>query len=202
MLYSPLLAELGWVRHGFGTRIDTITQDDMASLRQIHSAAVLRANAAGVAGEGDAVATSQRSLPVSIRTADCYPVLIADDRLRVVAAVHAGWRGTAAQILPRTLEKLHAEWGSRPEDLRIAIGPGIGGCCYEVGREVAVQFGRTQAGRIDLAEINRIQLIAAGVVERAIEIVGGCTRCDPESFHSYRRDGARAGRMISFIQAS
>lgn len=174
----------------------------MASARQIHSAVVLRAEAAGVAGEGDALITSQAGLAISMRTADCYPILIANRRLHAVAVVHAGWRGTASHILDRTLEKMHSEWGSRPEDLRVAIGPGIGVCCYEVGEEVARQFGPKNISHIDLAQINRERLISAGVRQDAIEVLGGCTRCDAALFHSFRRDGEAAGRMISFIEAA
>jgi YfiH family protein len=172
----------------------------MASVRQIHSAAVLTADGARVAGEGDALLTSHAGLAVSIRTADCYPILLADQRRRIVAAVHAGWRGTAGRIVANTLAAMHREFGCNPEDVRAAIGPGIGVCCYEVGPEVAQQFGLGQASRIDLAAINRNQLIDAGVPADAIEIMGGCTRCDATLFHSFRRDRAAAGRMISFIR--
>ncbi len=199
MLRSSLLSELPWIDHGFGTREDVVSQDDMASLKQIHSAVVLAADRAGLAGEGDALVTSQTGVPVSIRTADCYPILLADERNHAVAAVHAGWRGTATQIVVRTMEQMRARFGTEPADLRVAIGPGIGGCCYEVGVEVARQFGLEQAGKIDLAAMNHRLLVENGVPAGRIEVLRGCTQCDAHLFHSFRRDKERAGRMVSWI---
>lgn len=199
MLYSLLLTELKWLNHGFGTRADSVSQESMASLKQIHSGIVLLGEQIGCAGEGDALVTSRAAVPVSVRTADCYPILLADDRNRAVAAVHAGWRGTAAHIVLRTLEEMHRRYGTEAADVYAAIGPGIGGCCYEVGADVARQFGMEQAGRIDLAAINRRQLLDAGVAEHRIDVLGGCTKCDGHLFHSYRRDQLGAGRMVSYI---
>jgi YfiH family protein len=199
VLHSSLLSDLAWVDHGFGTRNDALPQQNMASLKQIHSAVVWVAEQPGCAGEGDALVTGQPGVPVSIRTADCYPILLADERNRAVAAVHAGWRGTAARIVAETILQMHARFGTDARDLRAAIGPGIGACCYGVGAEVARQFGLEEAGRIDLAEMNHRQLVQAGVFEGHIDVLGGCTKCDARRFHSFRRDQERAGRMISFI---
>jgi len=171
----------------------------MASLKQIHSAIVLAVDGAGLAGEGDALVTSQTRVPVSIRTADCYPILLADTRNRAVAAVHAGWRGTAGRIAIRTIEQLQECYGTEPADLRVAIGPGIGGCCYQVGIEVARQFGLEEAGTIDLAEMNHRLLVENGVAAEHIDVLGGCTQCDAHLFHSFRRDKDSAGRMVSYI---
>ena len=199
MLRSSLLSELPWIDHGFGTRTDVVSQEDMASLKQIHSAVVLEAERAGVAGEGDALVTAQSGVPVSVRTADCYPILLADTRNRAVAAVHAGWRGTAARIVVRTMEQMRARFGTDAADLRVAIGPGIGGCCYQVGIEVARQFGLESAGKIDLAEMNHRLLVENGVAAERIEVLGGCTLCDAHLFHSFRRDRELAGRMVSYV---
>ena len=171
----------------------------MGSLRQIHSAKVLAVDGAGIAGEGDALVTATPALAVSVRTADCYPILLADTRNRAVAAIHAGWRGTAAGIVSAALQTMTAQYNTRAEDICAAIGPGIGYCCYEVGEEVARQFGRDAAGCVDLAAENRTQLLGAGVPSTNIEITGGCTRCDTLQFHSFRRDKDQAGRMISFL---
>lgn len=198
MIHSSLLLEIPWLKHGFGTRLDTLSQDGMASVEQIHSAAVLVANRAGPAGHGDALVTNSPGVMVSVRAADCFPILLADARNRAVAAVHAGWRGTAAHIITGTLREMRERFGTGAADVYAAVGPGIGVCCYEVGIDVARQFGLGQAGRIDLAAANRGQLITAGVPNGHIEIMGGCTRCDARRFHSFRRDGDRAGRMISF----
>jgi len=199
VLYSSLLSELKWLDHGFGTRADAVPQERMASLKQIHSGIVLLGEQIGCAGEGDALVTAVAGVPVSVRTADCYPILLADARNHAVAAVHAGWRGTAARIALRALEEMHRLYGTEAADVCAAIGPGIGACCYEVGADVARQFGMQQAGRIDLAAINRRQLLDAGVAEPRIDVLGGCTKCDSRLFHSYRRDQLAAGRMVSYI---
>lgn len=198
MIRSSLLSELDWLEHGFGTRAEPLSQDGMATLKQIHSARVLAANEPGLAGEGDALVTDQAGLTVSVRTADCYPILLVDVDTRVVAAVHAGWRGTAAGIVAQTLKQMTTLRGSNVDRIWAAIGPGIGACCYEVGEEVAQQFGQ-HAGRIDLAAANYQHLFEAGVPERNIEVLRHCTFCEADLFHSYRRDKDQAGRMISYI---
>jgi YfiH family protein len=198
-LYSSLLTGLKWLDHGFGTRADSVPQESMASLKQIHSGIVLLGEQIGCAGEGDALVTALTGVPVSVRTADCYHILLADERNHAVAAVHAGWRGTATRIAIRALEEMHRLYGTAAADVYTAIGPGIGECCYEVGADVARQFGIEQAGRIDLAAINRRQLLDAGVAEHRIDVLGGCTKCDAHLFHSYRRDQLAAGRMVSYI---
>jgi hypothetical protein len=202
ILRSALLDRLGWLEHGFGTRSAHLSQEAMASLQQIHSNTVRQTNGAGCVGEGDALLTAQLGVALSIRTADCFPILLADPEHRAVAAIHAGWRGTAAGIVGETVARMRSAYGARPEALYAAIGPGIGACCYEVGAEVARRFGRETAGRLDLAAENRKQLLAAGVPEALVDFVGGCTCCDAGRFYSYRREGERAGRMISFIRAA
>lgn len=202
VLTSPLLAGLDWVEHGFGTRhAPELTQEKMASLKQVHSnVARVADRPIGSVGEGDALLTNQPGLAVSVRTADCYPILLADPEHRAVAAIHAGWRGTAAGVVSRAIARMQNVYGTRAEALYAAIGPGIGGCCYEVGLEVARQFGMRAAGRLNLGAANHKQLIAAGVAEARIAVIAGCTYCDAERFYSYRRQGERAGRMISFIR--
>jgi YfiH family protein len=198
ILKSELLSNLKWLDHGFGTRQAPPDQNGMAFVKQIHSNKVLVAAEAGFAGEGDALLTNRPHVIVSVRTADCLPILLADPRHHAVAAIHAGWRGTAARIAETAIANMVKEYGTSPEELIAAIGPGIGPCCYEVGAEVAMLFGLKRAGKVDLAAANRSQLIEAGVPAAAIEVLPLCTRCDAGTFHSYRRDGNRAGRMISY----
>jgi hypothetical protein len=202
VLTSSLLAGLPWVEHAFGTRDSALDQATMASLKQIHSDVSLLAEHAGCLGEGDALVTAAPGVAVSIRTADCFPILLADPETRAVAAIHAGWRGTAAGIVASTLARMRREFGTDPQHVYAAIGPGIGGCCYQVGVEVARQFGMQQAGNLDLAVENRTQLTRVGVNPERIEQVGGCTFCNPAQFFSWRRDHDRAERMISFIRAA
>jgi YfiH family protein len=197
---NDFAAALPWLDHGFGTRLCNIETVTMATLRQVHSSRVRWVDRPGDAGEADALVTSAPGLGLSIRSADCYPILLADPRTRSVAAIHAGWKGTASRIVAEAASKMRADFGSDPADLHAAIGPGIGGCCYEVGPEVALRFGLEGRRKIDLAEINRRTLIESGVPASQIYILNRCTRCEPDVFHSYRRDGDRAGRMISFVR--
>ena len=196
-LIAATFAPLEWLEHGFGTRH---TVFELHSLKQIHSDRVLVADRPGLLGEGDALVTNRPGLPISIRTADCYPILLADGKNRAIAAIHAGWRGTEAQIVRKTLEKMAAEFGTSPGDVHAAIGPGIGACCYEVGEEVARRFGYDVRTHLDLASENRKQLEGAGVPCQNIEALNVCTFCDAERFFSYRRDKEDPGRMTSFIR--
>jgi YfiH family protein len=204
LLISSGLRQFDWLDHGFGTRHSMLTQDAMASLTQVHSAVVVRvpsgSSMTGCAGEGDALITDRPGVALSIRTADCFPILLADPEHRAVAAIHAGWRGTEQGIVGRTLDAMRSHFDTSPARVAVAIGPGIGACCYEVGEDVALRFGFRGAGRIDLAAVNREQLIRAGVPPSRIDTLGHCTFCEPERFFSYRRDREQAGRMISFIR--
>jgi YfiH family protein len=147
-----------------------------------------------------------------VRTADCVPVLLYDPGSGVAAAVHAGWRGTATGIVSRTLARLVTDYGSEPSQLVAAIGPAIGPCCYEVGDDVAAVFGTdprlgtglvasTGRARLDLRECNRALLVTAGVPDEQVELVGGCTSCDPAHFFSHRRDAGRTGRHLAVVAA-
>ena len=137
---------------------------------------------------------------VGVKTADCLPILLVDERHRAVAAVHAGWRGTVAGVAISTLKAMAARWGTEAGDLHAAIGPGIGQCCFEVGPEVAVQFGEPfRRTRIDLAQANRRQLVESGLAPERIYTAGLCTCCPGDQFHSYRRDREKAGRMMSVV---
>ena len=197
ILRSALLSQFPWLEHGFGTKAAPLSQHGMVSLQQVHSAQVLSASEKpGCAGEGDALIGGQPGAILSIRTADCLPILLVDAHRRAVAAIHAGWRGTAAGIVRETLDRMKSEFGTRPGNVFAAIGPGIGACCYEVGADVAARFGKP-AGRLDLAAENQSQLEQARL--QGIDTLVHCTRCDAHHFHSYRRDKESAGRMISFI---
>lgn len=203
----PELDELPWLLHGFGTRDSDIPAQfrNLATLKQIHSAAcVPAAGRTGVLGEGDALLENTPGSVVAVKTADCIPVLLVDERLRAVAAVHAGWRGAAARIVARAVEAMGERFGTRPADLHAAIGPGIGPCCYEVGPEVAAQFpGQPRAGkpggRLDLVDEAARQLADGGVTPARIHASYLCTRCRSDEFHSFRRDREAAGRMHSFV---
>jgi YfiH family protein len=190
-----------WLVHGFGTRLSDIPTAfaQLATLKQIHSSSCVPAEGrSGLLGEGDALIEDQPGSVVAVKTADCIPVLLVDERRHAVAAVHAGWRGTAARIAAGAVAAMARRFGTNAEDLHAAIGPGIGACCYEVGAEVAERFGGQGRGHIDLAEANRRQLEESGVTPRRIYASNLCTMCRAEEFDSFRRDKEAAGRMYSF----
>ena len=192
------LEELRWLEHGFGTRHSS--PPTAATVHQIHSDICIPARGrTGLLGDGDALLENTPGHLVAVKTADCIPILLVDEEHRAVAAVHAGWRGMVQGIVRHAVRRMQGEFGTRPEQLHAAIGPGIGKCCYEVGAEVAAQFGETGPCHIDLAEANRRQLAEAGVPEPRIYVANLCTKCCAGDFHSYRRDKEKAGRMLSFI---
>ena len=208
-----------WLVHGFSTRatgdfLDLPADSDIAAAfgaagfgtatpKQVHSGSFIRTDGpwAGERPEGDAVITSQSGVLVGVRTADCVPVLLVDPLTRSVAAIHAGWRGIVAGVLPNAIAGLIAEYGARPRDIEAAIGPGIRSCCFEVGEEVACQFGEESVDRgrarphVDLASALREQLARVGV-EKAIEC-DHCTSCDLSRYFSHRAERGVTGRMLA-----
>jgi YfiH family protein len=205
-----VLEEIPWLEHGFGTRLSSHWPDTaaLATVQQIHSDKVLIAEPSGSAGEGDALISNQPGITLSVRTADCLPILMADTRNRAIAAVHAGWRGTILEIVPKTIQAMADRFGTHPDDLVIAVGPGIGPCCFEVGPEVAIHFAKLfpertdldQKTKVDLVETNLRLLGRNGGSVRQIATSGLCTYCRSDLFHSYRRDRDAAGRMVSAIR--
>jgi polyphenol oxidase len=194
----PELDEFEWLVYGFGTRRSS-PPESIATLRQIHSDIVLNAEGrTGCLGEGDALLSNTPGRIVAVRSADCLPILLVDAANRTVAAVHAGWRGTARQIARQAADAMWRHFDTRVGNLHAAMGPAIGVCCYEVGPEVAAEFGQSGRTYIDLAAINREQLVAAGVPEEQIYSAKFCTRCRADDFWSYRREKEGAGRMFSF----
>jgi YfiH family protein len=140
-----------------------------------------------------------------ITIADCVPILLFDPIQKAIGAVHAGWRGTANAIVKRALYMMQEEFKTDPELVLVFIGPSAGVCCYEVSEEVAVNFENKivpyNTGKIfiDLKKENASQLKQLGVVAGNIEISTHCTICEKHLFHSYRRDGKNAGRMMAVI---
>lgn len=188
----------------------------VVSVRQVHGTDVLLVNrpiefGATFAGTWDAVITNQTGVLVTVRTADCVPVLLHDPVHRVVAAVHSGWRGCVAGIVPKTLMRMQQEFGSHAERVRVAIGPSAGPCCYEVDepvltrlqsypfwKQVVRETGPARA-LLDLREFVRHQIQAAGVRVSQIWTVRHCTICQPDLFYSYRREGVVKATMSSGI---
>jgi YfiH family protein len=196
------LDSLDFIDYDFGTRSST-PPPDVVTVHQIHSARVVSNHGAPSRQEdADALIENIRGIPIGVKTADCVPILLADPVHRAIAAIHAGWRGTAAAIAIAAIRAMSADFGTRPEDLHAAIGPAIGPCCYEVGPEAAREFGvvANQQVHLDLPRINARQLQSLGVPAQKITIVPDCTKCNPATYHSFRRDHQSAGRMISWIR--
>lgn len=188
----------------------------LLSLEQVHGAEVYvfeeSAPFPNKPPQADAVITRRRDVVLAIRTADCLPVLFADLKSKTIAAAHAGWRGLVRGVLENTLSCM-AALGSEASQLRVAIGPGIGPCCFEVGAEVAGEVSAKDADLkkvlrqrsaekydVDLQAAARFVLQKAGVDARRIETLTACTACDPAArFFSYRRDGQQSGRHLSVI---
>jgi YfiH family protein len=188
---------------------------NVVRVRQVHSATVITDREAGAAA--DAIVSSDGARLLTVRVADCVPLLMADRRTGIVAAVHAGWRGTSGGIAAAAIVRLATEFGSRSADLVAALGPAIQACCYEVGPEVRESFrvagvaadhldawftpGRTDRLQLDVPRANHDQLIDAGIPASQIYDSALCTACHPSLFHSYRRDKERAGRLVGYIRA-
>ena len=227
----PILSEVEGLAHLFTVRGSAAPEALAAalgrpapirSLRQVHGAGVSvvdgrSTSAAGAcepaspaAPEGDALVVAEPGLAVGVWVADCVPVLICDETTRTAAAVHAGWRGTVKGIVGAAIAVLRSRFGADPGNLRMAIGPCIGRCCFEVGDEVGeallAAFPDAAAcivpgakKRIDLVEANRLQAQAAGVPAERIQAAGLCTMCRPDLLESYRRGRGSAGRMAGII---
>jgi polyphenol oxidase len=183
-----------------------IGMEQLAFPLQHHTANVRIVDHPGTYEYCDALISTMPNLFLAISIADCVPIAIYDPVTKTVAAIHAGWRGTAGIIVKKAIAKLLVQCEAKPANLRVFIGPAAGKCCYEVGAEVASQFSETvvepgENGKfmLDVKEANRIQLLQCGVPEDQIEISPYCTISTPELFHSFRRDQAESGRMMAVI---
>jgi polyphenol oxidase len=188
---------------------------EACNVHQVHGAVVVTARP----GEGfengqraDAIVSDDPGRVVSVKYADCVPILLASPQGRAVAAVHAGWRGVIAGVLPAAVAKLAEVGGCRAGAVTAAIGPCIGLEQFEVGPEVlaafVARFGADapvrrvgEKGRVDLAEAVRRQLTEAGVPADRIDATDRCTFRDGDEFFSHRRDRGVTGRMAAFIGA-
>ena len=160
--------------------------------------------------EADALVTNLPGVVLTILTADCVPILLYDSVAGAIGAVHAGWKGTQAEILPKTIAKMQEKYGSKPQDILIAIGPAIGQCCYEVGEEVARHFadyvGAVIVGKVagkyqlDLKRVNQLQALENGIITESIEVTPLCTSCAKDRFFSYRAEQGCSGRFLSAIK--
>jgi hypothetical protein len=203
---APALERLG-LDHGFGLRGSgdaRVAQLSVAT--QVHGTRMLEAPCSP-ARAADALFARAPGLAVGVYTADCVPILLAARDGWGVAAVHAGWRGSAGEIARLAAGDLARRLGCAVRELVAALGPHIGPCCYEVDEPVRRAIpvsevftpGRPGHAQLDLGRLNEIHLLRAGIPAEAISRVGGCTRCDRERYESFRA-GSR-GRMLHYVRA-
>ncbi len=193
-----------------------VNHDRISGVRQVHSGEVKKVDEqTDLAGlmvvNADAMVTDLENVILSIRVADCFPILMIDVRHHAIGAIHAGWRGTLAQVVPHTIETLKKEYGADPGELIMVIGPGIGFAKFEVSLGVASLFeGQMEltqgeyletetSAYIDLAAINSKLARNHGIRPDRIWNSGLCTYSDQKRFYSYRRDGKHSGRQVGFI---
>lgn len=197
-----------------------VPPDRLLLLRQVHGRTVVAARAGQTTGwrppEADAAVSDDEASAIVVRVADCAPIFLADRRLGVVAAVHAGWRSTMLRIASAAVDAMRVEFGTDPADLVAAIGPSLGRCCGEMGEEVVQAFSDEghpasdlarwfdrsagQRPHFDLWRANRDQLERGGVPPESIHLAGLCTKTHRQVFHSYRAAGSNAGRMAAVIR--
>ena len=164
--------------------------------------------------EGDGLMTAIPGVTLVVFSADCIPVLLCDPVRRVIAAVHSGWRGTAAGIVTRAVERMREVYGCRPEDIRAAVGPGIGPCCFETHEDVPnammaavatpalpyIKIKENGKFTVDLKGINARRLELAGLDPANIAVSGDCTCCMADKYWSHRRQGSERGSMAAVIE--
>ncbi|MBF8377583.1 peptidoglycan editing factor PgeF [Alicyclobacillus mali] len=187
--------------------------DSLCLVRQVHGPRVVRVDApTESAVEADGMITDVPGLALAVLVADCAPVLLYDPVRRVVGACHSGWRGTVEHIVARGIERMRDEYGTDPGHLRVAIGPCIRRCCYEVDDVVAERarnarlerallprFGRPDKYVFSLPHAIRLSVEACGVQPEHIYDSGVCTSCRNRHLFSHRREGERAGRQMAVI---
>ncbi|MBN2574039.1 MAG: peptidoglycan editing factor PgeF [Deltaproteobacteria bacterium] len=187
---------------------------------QVHGTRILRARGTDAPGlvaaeAADGLATDEPGVGLSVHVADCTPILVACGRTGACAALHAGWRGTVLGMAVEAVQTMRAHFGCQPSDLRVALGPCIGACCFAVGPEVVAAFASAMPAardngvivsptgtqeHIDLRRFQRLQFEAAGVPPENIDVSADCTFCDPRGrFFSYRRAGRATGQSVGFV---
>jgi polyphenol oxidase len=197
-----------------------VSVDDLLLVKQVHGAEVATASRGRTRlwarPEADVIVTDDQGVAVGVRVADCVPILLAEDTRTAVAAVHAGWRGTAKRAAIAGIDALQRDFGIRPERLVAAVGPSIGPCCYEVGQTTRDAFHAAghhelflerwfeprSGGKyhLDLWRATRDQLEGAGLLPANIHIAELCTKTHSAVFHSYRADGEGTGRLLGAIR--
>ncbi len=213
MIQSNLFSQIPHLKHGFGSRYDAPLEGEVIMSQQVHEDRIFLVDAAKsqrVQGY-DAFLTQEEGISLCIKTADCLPVLMIDPMTRTIAAVHSGWRGSAKNIVVKTLHEM-ISLGADPEAILVASGPHMRGTCYEVDAVVWNAFPAESRESyfmpsekeghyfFDNALYNHHQLIGQGIRPENIDVLDRCTFCEPEEFFSYRREKDQAGRLLNWIR--
>jgi len=191
-----------------------VSRDQVCAFNQVHGSRVLVGRPAWFEEDADAAVSDRPDLLLVVSAADCFPVLFHDPATGAVGAAHCGWRGTAARLVENVVMAMQREYGCQPADIRVAVGAGIRGTCYQVTAEVVAQFA--DAGfppdvatpdtdgkyLLDLEAALAVSLGDAGVVPTNVAWLGRCTHCESDVFYSHRRDAGRTGRLWAFVRAT
>jgi len=185
-------------------------------LNQVHGTEVLVVDRPidelprGAALSYDASVTNRTDLILSVRTADCVPIILYAPDAPAVGAVHAGWRGTQAGTVTAAIDAMQGAFHCRPREMMAVIGPCIHACCYQVDGELYKQFQERFGSEavtvlgdstyVDLVAVNRLWMIECGVLAENIDVLDYCTMCREEMFFSYRREAGRAGRQLAYVK--
>lgn len=210
---SSLLSQYNNIVHSFGTKNAPVYPDGFspAILNQVHGNNVIIVTSPGMQGDGDAMVTRVPGIVLVVKTADCVPVLMYDDKQKVICAVHSGWRGIYNEVVISTLNVLGNIFNTEISSLKVSIGPSIEQRCYEVGEEVVSNFKEKfqwwqrvidyadNRFYLNLRKSIEIQLINSGVSYKNVEHIELCTFCREDLFYSWRRDGKKRERMYSYI---
>lgn len=195
--FSP--ADLLLTQQVHGATVLAVAEEDMAKIRQGHIPA-------------DAMVTNLKHLPLAILTADCLPIILFDPAKEVIGIAHVGWRGLLLRLPQKTIESMVKNFHCQPKEIKAALGPAIGPCCYYLGETIARQFhdhfpyfpdfsGERKEGGfwIDLTAAGSLALVEAGLQKENIYPRRICTCCHQELFFSYRGSGANCGRQLSLV---
>lgn len=204
MVKSKILSKYPNLLHFFGDKNSTFPLENIITAEQIHGnkVAIIKDNKVGFIKGYDGMVTD-KPLLLGIRTADCLPIFFFDPKIKVIAAVHAGWKGLYKRIIKNGINAMK-KLGCHPVDIKVAVGPHIQVCCYSVSKERMQKFEnlfseqRLKSWYLNLSKVALYQLESLGVVAFNIEISDICTSCN-DQFWSFRRDGKKAGRMINVI---
>lgn len=192
-----------------------LSYDNMTDCKQIHSdiVRIIKKEDIGVTEDADAMITNIPDVPLMIYTADCVPIVLVDTDKKIIADIHAGWRGTYGEIVVKTIKSMLNNFGSRPEDIVCIIGPAIGSCCYEVSEDLVNKFNTIVTNKeckfyiikedrfyIDLTKINSYLLEKCGVKKENIHNLNICTSCQNDRFYSYRKDNKTDKRIGTIVQ--